>query len=59
MNEYSKAVVIEAAQNLKSEDQENPEYDRALVELVMDSCNLSREEAAARLEIPLDYIYPA
>lgn len=53
----SVSALLEAAQNLKSEDRENPEYDRALLELVSDATGLSKEETAEHLGIPLGHVY--
>ena len=56
--------ILEAARALKSEDRNNPEYDRALVELCADVLGLRRDVVASELDIPLEYIgdyahYPA
>jgi hypothetical protein len=48
--------LCELARGLKSEDGENAEYDRALVELVTDAAGLAMEsmgEIAARIGITL------
>lgn len=53
---YEDAVRI--CKTLQSESQENVEYDRALVEFLWDAFDVSRETAAASLNIPLWYVYP-
>lgn len=45
------AQLIRNASYLKSESGENPEYDRALVELVRDTAGLTRDEAAAAIGV--------
>ena len=44
--------LIRCAKNLHSEDGENPEYDRALVELVREVTPFSRKEVASMLTPP-------
>lgn len=55
--------IIRTGQSLLSEDQENPEYDRAIVELIADLTGSTEADAAvitvARdLGVSLIYIYP-
>jgi hypothetical protein len=42
-NAVSIARLIKLARDLKSEDGENPEYDRALVELITDAAGMTME----------------
>lgn len=44
-------TIVMTAMHLRSEDGENPEYDRALVELTSDLTGLTREQAIAAIGI--------
>lgn len=49
---------VSSAYALKSEGQENPEYDRALVELISDLYGYSPKTVAKSLALSMTYIYP-
>ena len=52
---YEFALAI--ARNLRSEDGENTEYDRALLEFLYDAFGPTREEVAADLGVTLGRLY--
>ena len=52
---YARATL--EARNLKTEDNSNPEYDRALVELIWDMFGVDRATVAKDLGLALDNLY--
>ena len=50
--------LVQTARSLKSESGENPEYDRALVELLSDVFYVDRKQVAADVGVDLCKLYP-
>lgn len=50
--------ILATGKNLLSEDGDNPEYDRAIVELIRDSFPVELETVIADLNLQPEYLYP-